>query len=263
MGTYTDSDQIVIHINTIIKMAEGYSEKDEKLIKAFHDLELSPKIEGPSDLLHFLKTFGHLIDDHEITEKSKSRGAYHYPKLSNFYGDESKGDVSWETFKFEVKSLLVEKTFSDEQLLLGVRRAVKGNAGDVVRRLGTGVTIHEVLEKLESTFGNIETKESILRKFYSCQQKLNESIVQYSSRLEEIFAQAVELKALDRKDDEKMKQVLYQGLLSELKHQAAYKNDIISDYDRFKIELRKMENELKLSSTENKGCKVAVNMKHQ
>lgn len=118
-------------------------------------------------------------------------GTFHYPKLPSFQGEEHKGDVSWSTFKFEVEALVVEKVFSEEQILLGIRRAMKGNASDVVRRLGTGVTVQQVITKLDSTFGNIETKESILCKFFSCKQKTNESIAAYASRLEELFAQAV------------------------------------------------------------------------
>jgi hypothetical protein len=67
--------------------------------------------------------------------------------------------------------------------------------------------VKEVLTKLECTFGNIETKESILRKFNSTKQS-NESIFSFSSKLEEIFMQAVSLKALKETDDELLNQIL-------------------------------------------------------
>jgi hypothetical protein len=100
--------------------------------------------------------------------------------------------------------------------LLGIRRALKGNASDVVWRLGTGVTVKQVLDKLESTFGNIDTKESILCKFYSCRQKPTELIAAYTSRLEELFSQAVELKGLHHSDNEQLKRVLYEGLKADI-----------------------------------------------
>ena len=90
--------------------------------------------------------------------------------------------------------MIVEKVFSEEQIMQGIRRALKGNSSDVVRRLGTGVTVKQIIDKLESTFGNIETKESILSKFFSCKQKPSETITTYASRLEELFSQAVTLK---------------------------------------------------------------------
>ncbi|KAL4226331.1 hypothetical protein ACF0H5_014314 [Mactra antiquata] len=119
-----------------------------------------------------------------VNSDTKFSSTYHYPKLATFYGEDNKGEVSWPTFKFEVESLQSAKVFNEEQILLGIRRSLKGNASDVIRRLGTGVTVNQVLRKLECTFGNIETKESILCKFFSCKQKVNESISNYLSRLE-------------------------------------------------------------------------------
>jgi hypothetical protein len=56
----------------------------------------------------------------------KTPGQYHFPKLSNFYGEENKGEVTWETFKFEIESLITDNMFTEEHFLLGIRRAVKG-----------------------------------------------------------------------------------------------------------------------------------------
>jgi len=49
--------------------------------------------------------------------------------LSTFYGEDEKGDVTWSTFKFEVENLMSGK-FTPEQILLGIRRALKGETGD-------------------------------------------------------------------------------------------------------------------------------------
>jgi hypothetical protein len=86
-------------------------------------------------------------------------------------------------------------------------------------------------------------------------------VLVFSSKLEEIFTQAVNLKALKKTDDEILKQVLYQGLRPEIKQLAAYKCDAIDNYDEFKIELRKIEAELK-SETEgtHKKCNAAINI---
>lgn len=185
---------------------------------------------------------------------SKHGGYYQFPKLSFFYGEENKGDVTWTTLKFEIESLISEGVFSEEQILLGIRRSVKGTASDIVRRLGTGVTPREIIKKLDSTYGNIESKESIMRKFYSCTQG-SDPVNIYASKLEEIYSQAITLGAISRGSDEILKQVLYQGLNVELKHIAQYKNDIITDYDRFKIELRKLESEMKSPDTDKKQTK--------
>ena len=173
------------------------TEEERKILEAFHKLPIKPiKMENPDDLLAFMESVKDLKVSSGSTkttepekEATKMKGNYHFPKLSNFHGDDNKGDVNWETFKFEVDSLMEDNFFSEEQILLGVRRAVKGTASDIIRRLGTGITIKDIMDKLESTFGNIETRESILRKFYSTAQLPKESINNYSSRLEEIYTQ--------------------------------------------------------------------------
>ena len=146
---------------------------------------------------------------------------------------------------------MTERVFTKEQILLGIRRAVKGNAADILRRLGPGTSLEAVLQKFSSTFGSIETKESILNKLYSCKQQPKEKVTAFATRLEEIYSQAVVLNALQQ-DDTVLQRVLYQGLLSDIKHMAAYKNDVIDDYDKFKIELRKIEADLIV--TDGKQC---------
>lgn len=95
-----------------------------------------------------------------------------------------------------------------------------------------------------------------MRKFYSCTQG-SDSVNTYAAKLEEIYSQAIELGAVPRGSDDILKQVLYQGLNIELKHVAQYKNDTIRDYDRFKIELRKLESEMKTPDTKTKPCHAA------
>jgi hypothetical protein len=113
---------------------------------------------------------------------------HNYPKLYIFSGDAIKGAASWETFKFEVESLLEEHTFIDEQVLLGIRRALKDTASDIVRRLGTGVTVGDVITKLNSKYGSIESSESVMRKFFSCTQG-NDSVSTFAEKLEDLYAQ--------------------------------------------------------------------------
>ena len=143
---------------------------------------------------------------------------------------------------------------------MGIRRAVKGNASDVLRRLGIGVGIKQVMDKLQSTFGSIESQETMLRKFYACQQQPSESVVAYASRVEEMFQRAVALGGMKKNDDKILKKVFYQGLRPTIKHLAFSKCDLIEDYDRFKIEVRKIEADLDLPLKEEKQkCSAAVN----
>ena len=78
---------------------------------------------------------------------------------------DGKGEVTWSTFKFEVEGLMSGK-FTPEQILLGIRRALKGEAGDRIRRLGSGATLDYVMKQLENDYGTLESKESIMKQLY-------------------------------------------------------------------------------------------------
>jgi len=57
----------------------------------------------------------------------------------------------------------------------------------------------------------MDTKEIVLRKFYSCVQKSDETVTSFALRPEELFSRACDVKGLKRSDSEHLKQVLYQG----------------------------------------------------
>lgn len=240
------------------------SEEDKKLLEAFHSLTVKPKIESTEDLMSFMKHMGKEMEKDAGTASEtgaipKTTSTHHYPRISTFYGEPNKGEVSWPTFKFEVEALRNEKIFTEEQILLGIRRAVKGNASDVLRRLGIGVSTKEVMEKLQSTFDSIETEETILRKFYACQQEPSESVSAYASRIEEIFERAIALGGMKKQDNKTLKKVFYHGLRPSIKHMAFSRCDAIEDYDKFKIEVRKIEADLEIPLKEEKKCNAMIN----
>lgn len=57
-----------------------------------------------------------------------------------------------------------------------IRRSVRGEASRILMRLGTGVDIETILEKFESVYGTVDTKEELLAKFYSAKQGESEDI---------------------------------------------------------------------------------------
>jgi hypothetical protein len=245
----------------------GISEDEKRLLEALHLLGIKPELGSPEDVMKLLKVFGKVKDEPAPVPTTASgaipkTGTYHYPKLSTFYGEEGKGEVTWVTFKYEVESLLTDKVFTDEQIMLGVRRALKGSASDKVRRLGPGVSVGEMLFKLDSDFGTVESRESVMRKFYSCQQRADEKVEQYASRLEELFDQAVKLKALKRTDTDILKEVIHSGLHRELKQMTVYQKEKIGEYEEFKKELRKVEAEMResVNPKEKMTTKAAVNV---
>lgn len=246
---------------------EDISADESKLLETLRLLGIKPKLKSPEDILKIVNLFGTMKDEGGHTsgigdsEPKPRSGTYHFPKLSTFYGEEVKGEVTWVTFKYEVEALITDNVFSLEQILLGMRRALKGTASDKVRRLGPGATLEQIIDKLESDYGTVESKESVMRKFYSCQQKSDETIEHFASRIEDLFDQAVKLKALNRTDTSLLKEILHAGLNRDLKHMSMYQHDKIKGYEEFKRELRKMEADIKDNGVpiDKKTCKTAVN----
>ena len=64
-----------------------------------------------------------------------------------------------------------------------------------MRRLGTEVSAEEILKKFVSTYGHIDSEEMVLKKFYACQP--TQDVIAFTAKLEEPFAHAVEIKAVD------------------------------------------------------------------
>ena len=233
---------------------EDVTEHELKLIEAMRHLKVKPeKVETTEDLVKFMKDY-----EKDSTERRQ------FPRLSIFYGEEGKGEVGYQTWKYEIECLQQEKKYPEDQILLSIRRSAKGEAANILRRLGVRVSVQDILEKFNSSFGDIDTPELIMKKFYAVEQKPTESLIAYAARVEELFAQAVEVKALAATQECILKNVFYQGIKQPLKQCGNLKYETIKDYDRFKIEMRKIESELQSSSkkeTENATKCQAVNQK--
>lgn len=80
----------------------------------------------------------------------------------------------------------------------------------------------------------------ILKKFYACQQNQDESMTACTAKLEELFAQAVEIKAVDTWNNQTiLKRIFFQGLKQPIKQMSAYKFDNVDDYDWLKLKFIK------------------------
>lgn len=166
---------------------------------------------------------------------------HQYPKFSIFYGEDGKGEVTWDTFKYEVDAALAQGIFSRPQILAGVRRSIKGCASDKVRRLGPAANLDQVMSHLSIEYGIVETDETIMKKFYGCSQKSGESVEKFASRLEDIHDKAIELGAISRTNKKILRSRLHGGLRPELKQISSYHFDKSTSYEEFKKELRRIE----------------------
>lgn len=197
-------------------------------------------------------------------EPAPRGGIYNYPKLSIFYGEKGKGEVTWESFKFEVESFLAEKVFTPEQILIGMRRSLKGAANDNVRRLGPGVSLDVVMDDLETAYGNVESRQTVTLKLYTCKQAPDETVDGFAARLEEIFGQAATIGIVDKSDRGILKESLHRGLRAELRQESRCLLKQTSTYEEFKREVRKIEAQVEeLKNLERKPGKAAVTIQKE
>ena len=138
--------------------------------------------------------------------------------------------------------MLIEKTHKPKVIAQAIRRSLKGETSNLVRRLGIGATIPEILDKFKSVYGEVDSKEHLLAKFYSSKQEENESVTKWSCRLEDTLASAVERKLVEpSKVNDMLRNMFYQGLKPALKDICGYKFEQISDFDKLRVEIRKIE----------------------
>ena len=105
------------------------------------------------------------------------------PRLSIFYGDDRKGEDTYKTWRYEIQCLQAEKKYPEDQILMAIRRSAKGEAANILRRLGVKASILDILKKFNSTFGDIDSPELIMKKFYAAEQMQKESLITYAARM--------------------------------------------------------------------------------
>ncbi|XP_055954761.1 uncharacterized protein LOC130010771 [Patella vulgata] len=246
-------------------MAESFSpEEADNLLKTFLAMGVKPKASSKEDLEKWMKDYFttkeelHPSQEHlPALSRDKPREDIKMlpalPKVSFFSGDPaSKSEVSFDVWKFEVEEL-VQSSYNKEQIRQAIFKSLRGEAGKIVMRLGHRVELDRLLKKLNSVFGRVEETQDLLAEFYSTVQTPKESVAEWGCRLEDILQ-----KAVDRGDvsqdaiNDMLRTRFWSGLTASIKQQTAHKYDRIKDYEELMVEVRKIESEVYLSSSEKK-----------
>lgn len=98
------------------------------------------------------------------------------PQLSivPFSGSGGANEVTYETWKFEISTLLKDHNYSKSDIESVAKKSLRGKATNVVRRLGIYADVITVINKLDSMYGVVEKNESLLSLFYNAKQLPNE-----------------------------------------------------------------------------------------
>ena len=72
---------------------------------------------------------------------------------------------------YKIRCLTLEKVHRPEVIAQVIRNSLRGEASNLLRRLGYGASISDILEKFDSVYGEVDSKEHLLAKFYISKQK--------------------------------------------------------------------------------------------
>ena len=133
-------------------------------------------------------------EEQDITSKHKEISPFLKPYINFFSGAEPtpKNESNFEEWKVEIECLKKSGVYPEYIVNQALRNSVKGQARRVLFTLGSAATTEQIMDKLERTFGNVASGQTVLQEFYTAEQKENESVTLWGIRLEEIFQRAVE-----------------------------------------------------------------------
>ena len=232
-------------------------EEKDKLALAFEHLQVRPKFDDPEDLAKWLKVFAAAGSKDEPsddttqkvqTTKSQHRVYVNPPRIAVFSGSSDPKEISYESWKYEVRTLIREGAHSRAEVATAAKKSLRGEAALTVRHLGIDTDLGEILKKLDGIYGLVENAEDLMEKFYAAKQQQSESVATWSCRLEDLLYRASLQKQLPGSANDMLASKFFSGLQKHLKEPARVKTEHIKDFDTLRVEVRKIECELSQDS---------------
>ena len=126
-----------------------------------------------------------------------------------------------------------------------IRNSTKGEAARVIMRLGPDATVPDIIYKLESIFGKIDTKSSVLAEFFSAKQRDDEDVASWGCRLEDLMNRAIQLNEVKPSQANGMlRNMFYEGIQPNLQDTTGHIFDKIMDFDELRRAIRRKEEEV-------------------
>ena len=114
------------------------------------------------------------------------------PQLPPFSGENQKGDVFFEVWKYELHCLIRDAFYPEALILQPVRKSLRGKARDILLTLPRTAKPPVILSKFEGMYGIVSSKEVLLQQFYLETQQPDESVADYSIRIETLLRRATD-----------------------------------------------------------------------
>ena len=246
------------------------TEEKDQLALAFERLEVKPKFDDPESLSKWMKEFTEATMD--VTAKVKTERAddqankaprriyVNPPRIAPFSGSQDSKEIAYESWKYEVLTLLREDCHSRTEVATAAKKSLRGEAAVAVRHLGIDADLNSILKKLDGIYGLVEHAEDLMEKFYAAKQRDGESVASWSCRLEDLLSRASFQKHLPGSANDMLTSKFFGGLLPRFKEPARVKVEHITDFDVLRIEVRKIECEQAISDPVKENKKAQVKM---
>lgn len=164
------------------------------------------------------------------------------PRLPKFSGvSTSKSEPSYRLWKFEIENL--QSVYNGTEVKRAIHNSVTGLAAEVLMRLGQEATLQGILTKFDNIFGTIVNKEKLFADFYTANQKPNESVAEWSCRLEDIVSHP-KLNTTSQQRSEMLKSRFFYGLTLDSIRNAIRHCFETSDYNNLVVLAREAEIEV-------------------
>lgn len=182
------------------------------------------------------------------------------PKISFFSGDDQKGDITYNEWRFEVRCLVHDPDITHSVLVQAIRRSLRGTARTMLVSLGEFASCDQILAKLDSLFGDVSTNGMIMQEFFNSNQKSDESVTSFGCRLEGLLQLAIQHGNLPPEDkNDLLRHKFWTSLSSDkLKSQTRHKYDSLTNYDDLLREIRMVEKEMSVGHSGPQVSKKAV-----
>ena len=233
-------------------MSSDYSEEEVKaMLEAFKEMGVKPKAKTKEEFQKWMLDYSKgAISKHGQAGASAQQGGqdkhptyFQPPRLPNFSGDK-KGDVTFDLWKYQVECLHKEN-HSESVIARAIRNSVKGEAARVIMRLGSDASVVDIVYKLESIFGKIDTKSSVLAEFFSAKQRDDEDVAAWGCRLEDLINKAIELEQVKPSQvNDMLRNMFYEGMRPSLQDTTGHIFDKTTDFDELRRAIRRKEEEM-------------------
>ena len=170
------------------------------------------------------------------------------PRISPFFGDvSSKGHgVDFDSWKFEVESLLRDGTYPEQILAPHVRQSIRGEPSRLIQTLGPHASIAAIILELEGSYGTVQDGPTLLQKAYNSHQEDQETAAGFGRRLKLLVFEACRRDGLPAASmDVVLRQIFWRGLRDQqLKNICRHRKDEAHTFDHLVRLVRMGEQEL-------------------